>query len=51
MPETAPRVAALLKGEVDIITQLPPDHVERVNGNVHDEGGQARSTPASTSWP
>ena len=24
IPETAPRVAALLKGEVDIITQLPP---------------------------
>lgn len=33
IPETAPRVAALLKGEVDIITQLPPDHGERVNGN------------------
>ena len=33
IPELAPRVAALLKGEVDIITQLPPDHGERVNQN------------------
>jgi len=30
IPETAPRIASLLKGEVDIITQLPPDHGERV---------------------
>src|SRR5712691_10293247 len=30
IPETAPRVAALLKGEVDIITQLPPDQEDRV---------------------
>jgi len=29
IPETAPRVAALLKGEVDVITQLPPDQDER----------------------
>jgi len=34
IPETAPRVAALLKGEVDIITQLPPDQGERVSGNA-----------------
>ena len=34
IPETAPRVAALLKGEVDIITQLPPDQGERVTGNA-----------------
>src|SRR5262245_21749448 len=34
IPETAPRVAALLKGEVDIITQLPPDQGERVAGNA-----------------
>ena len=34
IPETAPRVASLLKGEVDIITQLPPDHGERVAGNA-----------------
>src|SRR5215475_4565036 len=33
IPETAPRVAALLKGEVDIITQLPADQGERVAGN------------------
>jgi peptide/nickel transport system substrate-binding protein len=34
IPETAPRVAALLKGEVDVITQLPPDHYERVNAGA-----------------
>jgi peptide/nickel transport system substrate-binding protein len=34
LPETAPRIAALLKGEVDVITQLPPDHGERVAGNA-----------------
>jgi peptide/nickel transport system substrate-binding protein len=34
IPETAPRVAAVLKGEVDIITQLPPDQGERVTGNA-----------------
>ena len=33
IPETAPRIAALLKGEVDIITQLPADQGERVAGN------------------
>ncbi|MBI2525459.1 MAG: ABC transporter permease subunit [Candidatus Rokubacteria bacterium] len=33
IPEMAPRIASLLKGEVDIITQLPPDHGERVNVN------------------
>ena len=32
IPETAPRIAALLKGEVDIITQLPADQGERVAG-------------------
>ena len=30
IPETAPRIAALLKGEADVITQLPPDQGERV---------------------
>lgn len=30
IPETGPRVAALLKGEVDIITNLPPDHIQPV---------------------
>jgi peptide/nickel transport system substrate-binding protein len=34
VPEMAPRVAALLKGEVDIITQLPPDQGGRVSGNA-----------------
>src|SRR5437660_2122228 len=34
MPGTAPRIAALLKGEVDIITQLPPDQAERITGNA-----------------
>src|SRR6266536_5376840 len=34
IPETAPRIAALLKGELDIITQLPPDQEERVIGNA-----------------
>src|SRR5881397_2829195 len=33
IPETAPRIAALLKGEVDVITQLPPDQGERITGN------------------
>jgi peptide/nickel transport system substrate-binding protein len=34
IPDLAPRIAALLKGEVDLITQLPPDHGERVAGNA-----------------
>jgi len=34
IPETSPRIAALLKGEVDIITQLPPDQAERITGNA-----------------
>ncbi|HUG38647.1 MAG TPA: ABC transporter substrate-binding protein [Candidatus Limnocylindrales bacterium] len=34
LPEMAPRVAALLKGEVDLATQLPPDQGERVKGNA-----------------
>src|SRR5262250_1243331 len=33
IPETAPRIAALLKGEVDIITQLPPDQEDKVIAN------------------
>jgi peptide/nickel transport system substrate-binding protein len=31
LPETAARLAALLKGEVDLITALPPDQYERVS--------------------
>ena len=34
LPELAPRIAALLKGEVDIITKIPPDQVERVAKNA-----------------
>jgi peptide/nickel transport system substrate-binding protein len=34
IPETAPRIAALLKGEVDIITQIPPDQEDRVAANA-----------------
>jgi peptide/nickel transport system substrate-binding protein len=34
VPEMAPRVAGLLKGEVDIVTQLPPDQGERVKANA-----------------
>ena len=33
IPEVASRIASLLKGEVDIITKLPPDHLDRVNRN------------------
>ena len=33
IPETAPRIAALLKGEVDIITQVPPDQEDRIRAN------------------
>lgn len=35
MPESAPRVAALLKGEADIITKLPPDDVDQVNKSAN----------------
>jgi peptide/nickel transport system substrate-binding protein len=34
LPEMAPRVAALLKGEVDIITQVPPDQGEQIKSNA-----------------
>jgi peptide/nickel transport system substrate-binding protein len=30
LPEVGPRVAALLRGEADIVTALPPDHADRV---------------------
>ncbi len=33
IPETAPRIAALLKGEIDMITQLPPDQEDKVIAN------------------
>jgi peptide/nickel transport system substrate-binding protein len=32
--ETAARVAALLKGEIDLMALLPPDHLERVSQNA-----------------
>jgi peptide/nickel transport system substrate-binding protein len=40
LPELAPRMGALLKGEVDIITKIPPDQMDRVaNGaNTKIEG-------------
>jgi peptide/nickel transport system substrate-binding protein len=38
IPETAARVASLLKGEVDLITQLPPDQWDRVNQNPTTTG-------------
>ena len=41
LPETAPRVAALLKGEVDAITQLPSDQWDRVNQNPTTRGAGA----------
>ncbi|HEU5190763.1 MAG TPA: ABC transporter substrate-binding protein [Methylomirabilota bacterium] len=34
LPEMAPRIGALLKGEIDIATQVPPDQGERVRGNA-----------------
>ena len=34
IPEMAPRIAAVLKGEVDIVTQVPPDQAEKVNSNA-----------------
>src|ERR1700675_626779 len=34
IPETSPRIAALLKGEVDIIVQVPPDQEDRIKANA-----------------
>ena len=33
IPETATRISALLSGEVDIITNVPPDQVETIEAN------------------
>jgi len=41
IPETAPRVAGLLKGELDAITQLTPDHWDRVNQSPTTRGATA----------
>ena len=38
VPETAPRVAGLLKGEFDLVTQLTPDHWDRVNQHPTTKG-------------
>ena len=45
-----PRVAALLKGEIDLMTLLPPDHFDRVNENPRRPVTGALSS-ASTCWP
>lgn len=42
IPETAGRVAALVSGEVDIITNVPPDQVSTLEGNDNVE---VRSVP------
>ena len=51
VPEMAPRVAALLKGEVDMITQLPPDQGERVKRRSAEPQQPQRSsaTPCCSS--
>ena len=41
IPEVGPRIAALLRGEVDIITKLPPDHVEEVRQHSRTKVGDA----------
>jgi peptide/nickel transport system substrate-binding protein len=41
IPETAPRVAGLLKGELDAVTQLPPDHWDKVNQSPATKGVSA----------
>ncbi|MFN8525751.1 MAG: ABC transporter substrate-binding protein [Chloroflexota bacterium] len=42
IPETATRVSALLSGEVDIITNLPPDQIATVEA---DSGSYVRGVP------
>ncbi len=41
IPETASRVIAILKGEVDVTTQLPPDQFDRVNRSPKARGASA----------
>ena len=41
VPETAPRVAGLLKGELDLVTQLTPDHWDRINQGATTKGASA----------
>ncbi len=40
IPEVAARIASLLRGETDVITKVPPDHVAEINksGNARVEG-------------
>ncbi len=38
IPETASRLIAILKGEVDVITQLPPDQFDRVDRSPRARG-------------
>jgi peptide/nickel transport system substrate-binding protein len=44
IPETATRISALLSGEVDIITNVPPDQVETIEGN---NGTYVKAIPLS----
>ena len=46
IPETAGRVAALVSGEVDIITNVPPDQISTLEGNDEVE---VRSVPLANS--
>jgi peptide/nickel transport system substrate-binding protein len=41
VPEIAPRVAALLKGEIDAMVNLTPDHWDRVNQHPTTRGASA----------
>ena len=41
IPEAAPRVAGLLKGELDAITQLTPDHWDKVSQSPTTKGASA----------
>jgi peptide/nickel transport system substrate-binding protein len=43
IPETAARVASLLKGEIDVMALLPPDHLERVNQHATTRSASALS--------
>jgi peptide/nickel transport system substrate-binding protein len=41
VPETAARVASLLKGEIDLMALLPPDHLDRVNQHASTRSASA----------
>ena len=40
IPENASRVAALLAGEVEIINELPPYDIKKVESNARHEGDE-----------